>query len=95
MMIFVTPKDTDNRFVIYLKTKTCKIQYINNTLYFEATLPRICIMRDFLLNYGIDNIEMQENGELGRLLIHDQSAVMQFDDLNNISGIRVPILTVI
>lgn len=95
MMIFVTPQDADNRFVIYLKTKTCKIQYNNNTLVFEASLPRICIMRDFLLNYGVLSIEMQENGEIGRLLMHDASVIMQFDDLDNISGIKVPILTVI
>ena len=60
-MIFVTPQDADNRFVIYLKTTTCKVQYGMEGLQFEAVLPRINIMKDFFINYGIKQVEIREN----------------------------------
>lgn len=95
MMIFVTPSEADNRFVIYLKTNTCKVQYCEGVLQFEAMLSRIQVMKDFFLNYGLDKLEVRENGRDGQLRIHDDSITMQMEDLDNIAGIRVPILTVI
>lgn len=95
MMIFVTPQDTDNRFVIYLKTNTCKVQYGPEGLQFQAALPRINIMKDFFINYGIKQVEVRENGQDAILLMHDKAVFMQMEDLDNISGMKVPILTVI
>lgn len=95
MMIFVTPQDADNRFVIYLKTDICKVQYNAEGLQFKSILSRINIMKDFFINYGIKQVEVRENGQDAILLIHDKAVFMQMEDLDNISGMKVPILTVI
>lgn len=95
MMIFVTPSEADNRFVIYLKTTTCKVQYCEGVLQFEAALSRIHVMKDFFLNYKLNKLEVRENGKDGQLLVHDDSVVMQIEDLDNITGLKVPVLTII
>lgn len=95
MMLFVTPKDQDNRFVIYVKTSTCKIKYNKEGLIFESSLIKINIMKDFLLNYGIKDIEVRESSNIGQLLVHDEDVFMQFEDTDNIAGLKVPVLTII
>lgn len=95
MMIFVTPSDTDNRFVIYLKTTTCKVQYSKEGLQFQAPLSKVLVMKDFFINYGIKEVEVKENGQDAILVVHDENIFMQMEDLDNISGMKVPILTVI
>ena len=95
MMIFVTPNDTDNRFVVYLKTSVCSIFYDNNGLYFVSTLSKVNIIKDFFINYGIQEIEVQENGQDARLIVHDKNVTMKLDDSDKIAGIKVPILTIL
>ena len=95
MMIFITPHDADNRFVIFLNTKICKVFYNKEGLYFESSPSRIEIIKDFLINYGIRDIEVKEHPDQFQILIHDKDITMQLDDLNNITGLKVPILTII
>lgn len=94
-MIFVTPQDTDNRFVIYLKTNVCKLFYDKGGFHFESSPSKIEIMKDFLINYGVRDIEVKSSPELCQLIIHDPSVLMQIDDISNITGLKVPILTII
>lgn len=95
MMIFITPEDTDNRFVIYLHTNVCKIFYNKEGLIFESTPPKMEIIKDFFINYGIKDIEVREKSDICQLIIHDKDTLMQIDDSNNICGLKVPILTII
>ena len=94
-MIFVTPNDTDNRFVVYLKTSVCKVFYDINGLYLSSSLNKIGIIKDFFMNYGIRDIEVQENGQDAKLIVHDKDVVMQLDDSDKIAGLKVPILTIL
>lgn len=95
MMIFITPQDADNRFVIFLNTKTCKVFYNKEGLYFESSPSRIEIIKDFLINYGVRDIEVKERPDQCQILVHDKDTTMQLDDLNNITGLKVPVLTII
>lgn len=95
MMLFITPADTDNRFVVYLKTNICRLFYNKEGLQFESSPSKIEIMKDFFLNYGVKDIEIRQGSELCRLIIHDPEVNMQLDDVNNITGLKVPILTII
>lgn len=95
MMIFVTPSETNNRFVIYLKTTTCKVQYNREGIIFQSNLSRINVMKDFFINYGINQVEVRENDKEAQLLLHDENVFMQLEDIDNIKGLKVPILTVI
>ena len=94
-MIFITPQDADNRFVVYLNTSICKVFYNKDGLQFDSSLSKIHIMKDFLLNYGVKDIEVRENKGSAQLLIHDSDILMQLDDTNNIVGLKVPVLTLI
>lgn len=95
MMIFVTPQDTDNRFVIYLRTNVCKLFYNKEGFHFESSPSKIEIMKDFLINYGVRDIEVKSNPEVCQLIVHDPAVLMQIDDVNTITGLKVPILTMI
>lgn len=95
MMIFVTPQDQDNRFVIYLKTSTCKLLHDSDGLHFESTPSKIAVMKDFLVNYGVKNIEIRDDGQVSQLLMHDPDVFMQLEDVSNIAGLKVPVLTII
>lgn len=94
-MIFVTPQDQDNRFVIYLKTSTCKLLHDSDGLHFESVPSKIAIMKDFLVNYGVKNIEIRDGSQVSQLLIHDPNVFMQLEDVDNIAGLKVPVLTII
>ena len=95
MMIFITPRDTDNRFVLYLNTKICKVFYNQDGLYLESSPSKVEIIRDFLINYGVTDIEIKEFSDRCQILVHDKDTTMQLDDLNNITGLKVPVLTII
>jgi len=95
MMIFITPEDTDNRFVVYLHTTVCKLFYTNEGLSFETSTSKIDIIKDFFINYGVKDIEVREKSEVCQLIVHDKDILMQIDDSNNICGLKVPILTII
>lgn len=96
MVIFVTPRNEDDRFVIYLKTSVCKVIF-NSTegLFFEGPVSKLVTMKDFFINFGVQQLEIREYKDgLGALIIRDV-IYMQLDDADNIKGIRVPVLTVI
>lgn len=96
MLVFVTTS-ADSRFVIYLKTNICQIIYSDKELSFESTLDKLVTMKDFLLNFGINQIELRENKSgngRGALIIRD-NLVMQLDDRDSIRGLAVPVLTII
>lgn len=95
MMIFVTPRDTDNRFVIYLKTSVCRILQDKEGIHFESAPSKIEVLKEFMLNYGVGKVEVRETGKTNQLLIHDDDVYMQLDDSNNLSGLKVPILTIL
>lgn len=95
MMIFVTPSEADNRFVIYLKTSICKLLHSSDGLHFESTPSKIAVMKDFLVNYGVKNVEIRDDGQVSQLLIHDPDVFMQLEDVSNIAGLKVPVLTII
>ena len=94
-MIFITPENTDNRFVVYLHTTVCRLFYTKEGLSFETSLSKIDIIKDFFINYGVKDIEIREKSEVGQLIVHDENILMQIDDSNNICGLKVPILTII
>ena len=96
MLVFVTTS-ADSRFVIYLKTSICQVIYSDKELSFESTLDKLVTMKDFLLNFGINQIELRENKSgngRGALIIRD-NLVMQLDDRDSIRGLAVPVLTII
>lgn len=95
MLIFVTTTAED-RFVIYLKTHVCQIFYTGEELRFESTINRIETMKDFLLNFGINQIEVRQykDNVNGSLIIKDK-VLMQLDDRDTIRGITVPVLTLL
>ena len=96
MLVFVTTS-SDNRFVIYLKTNVCQVIYSDKELSFKSTLDKLVTMKDFLLNFGINQIELRENNSgdgRGALVIKDD-LVMQLDDRDSIRGLAVPVLTII
>lgn len=95
MMIFITPENTDNRFVVYLHTTVCKLFYTKEGLAFETSLPKVEIIKDFFINYGVKDIEIREKSDVCQLVVHDKDILMQIDDSNNICGLKVPILTII
>lgn len=96
MVIFVTPRNEDDRFVIYLKTSVCKVIFNSQDgLYFEGPISKLVTMKDFFINFGVQQLEIREyKDNTGALVLHDQM-YMQLDDTDNIRGIRVPILTVL
>ena len=94
-MIFVTPQDTDNRFVIYMNTSVCKVFYNRDGLCFESSPAKIEIMKDFFMNYGVKDIEIKDYQNVSQIVVHDLDILMQIEDTNNITGLKVPILTII
>ena len=48
-----------------------------------------------LINYGVTDIEIKEFSDRCQILVHDKDTTMQLDDLNNITGLKVPVLTII
>lgn len=95
MMIFITPQDADNRFVVYMNTTMCKVFYDKEGLCFESSPAKIEIMKDFFINYGVKDIEVKEGPNTCQIIIHDRDILMQIEDTNNITGLKVPILTII
>lgn len=93
-MIFVTTKAED-RFVIFLKTNVCQVVYDNKELSFESTLDKLVTMKDFLLNFGVNQIELREFPDnRGALLIKDEVHI-QLEDRDSIRGISVPVFTLL
>lgn len=96
MIVFVTPRSEDDRFVIYLKTSVCRVMFNSKDgLYFESSLDKLATMKDFFLNFSIKQMEIREYPDgKGALIVRDE-VYMQLDDINSIKGIKVPILTVL
>lgn len=93
MLIFVTTKDED-RFVLYLKTSVCKVFYSNKELTFESARDKLETMKDFLLNFGVREVELREYENKFVLVIKDD-LLMQLEDKNTIKGISVPVFTLL
>ena len=95
MLVYVTTQNED-RFVIYLKTIVCQVMYSNKELRFESTVEKLETMKDFLLNFGVRQIELRDYNEPGKgaLVIRDD-VFMQLDDKDTIRGITVPVFTII
>ena len=64
MMIFITPENPDNRFVMYLHTNICKLFYTKEGLSFETSNSRVEIIKDFFINYGVKDIEIRESSDI-------------------------------
>jgi len=95
MLIFVTTQSED-RFVIYLKTAVCQVIYSNKEIRFESTAEKLETMKDFLLNFGVRQIELRDYNEPGRsALVIKDDVFMQLDDRDTIRGISVPVFTII
>lgn len=95
MLIYVTTLNED-RFVLYLKTSVCQVVYTGTELRFESNLDKLSTMKDFLINFGIRQVELREygDGQRGGLIVKDE-LLMQLDDKDNIRGISVPVFTLL
>lgn len=95
MLIFVTTAAED-RFVIYLKTHVCQLFYTGGELRFESSIDRIETMKDFLLNFGINQVEVRQYKDSTKgVLVIKENVLMQIDDKDTIRGITVPVLTLL
>lgn len=95
MLIFITTQNED-RFVIYLKTTVCQVIYSNKEIRFESTVEKLETMKDFLLNFGVRQIELRDYNESGKgALVIGDDVFMQLDDRDTIRGIAVPVFTII
>lgn len=95
MLIYVTTS-TEDRFVIYLKTQICQLFYTGEELRFESSIDKIETMKDFLINFGVNKIEIRQYKDSAKgALIIKENVLMQIDDKDTIRGITVPVLTLL
>ena len=95
MLVFVTTSAED-RFVIFLKTNVCQVVYNKRELRFESTIDKLGTMKDFLLNFGVNQIELREYSSPGKgAIIIKDDVYIQLDDKDTIRGLTVPVFTII
>lgn len=94
MLILTTTKGGEN-FALYLKTDVCHLIYTGKEFRFESALDKLITLKDFMINFGIQEIELRnyKNGN-GALVIHEEIE-MHIEDKTTIRGLSVPVFTLI
>lgn len=94
MLILITTKEEEN-FALYLKTDVCRLIYTGTEFRFESMLDKLITLKDFLINFGIQEIELRDYKNGGGALIIHEELKMYLEDKTTIRGLSVPVFTLI